>query len=333
MRLWPGVSGVKPRDRTVIKGHLSHVYTVAFNPDGASLASGSYDNTLRFWDLAFADPKERTSKLKDEGAIYTIVYAPDGKTLAVGGAAAMFRTCDTPTGGFLFGFKGHAAGINRLAWSADGKQIASCSADKTLRLWEGLTGKGTGAITTFDASVNSAAFSPDGKKLLCISGAYLLDKLGQIVVKNGETYFNDSTVRLYDAADLKELARWKYDKQLMSVIAFTPDGRDFLASGSDGLLRQWDALKLPKEHEVIYKWGACSPSVLTCSPDGHWLAVYHPYHGIQLIDLAARKKVKEWSVGEQFANLAFAPDSRHLAVSVATGVVLVLRLEGPKLSG
>jgi WD40 repeat protein len=333
MRLWPGVSGIKPRDRTVIKGHLSHLYTVAFNPDGTSLASGSYDNTLRFWDLTLADPKERTSKLKDEGAIYTLTYAPDGKTLAAGGAAAMFRTCDTATGGYLFGFKGHTAGINRLAWSPDGKQIASCSPDKTLRLWEGLTGRNTGAITTFDAAVNSAAFSPDGKKLLCISGNYLYDKLGQIVVKNSETYYNDSTVRLYDAADLKELARWKYDKVLMSVIAFTPDGRDFVASGSDGLLRQWNALKLPKQPEVIYKWGVYSPSALACSPDGRWLAVYHPYHGIELIDRATRKKVKGWSIGEQFGSLAFAPDSRHLAISVATGVTLVLRLEGPKGGG
>jgi hypothetical protein len=84
---------------------------------------------------------------------------------------------------------------------------------------------------------------------------------------------------------------------------------------------------------MIYKWGAYTPSVLTCSPDGRWLAVYHPYHGIQLIDRATRKKVKEWSVAEQVGNLAFAPDSRHLAISVATGVVLVLRLEGPKQSG
>jgi WD40 repeat protein len=333
MRLWPGVSGIKPRDRTVNKGHLSHVYTVAFNPDGASLASGSYDTTLRFWDLAFAEPRERTSKLKDEGAIYTIAYAPDGKTLAAGGAAAMFRTCDTATGGFLFGFKGHAAGINRLAWSADGQHIASSSPDKTLRVWDGLTGKGAGPVIKFDASVNGVAYSPDGKKILCISGYYLLDKLGQIVVKNSEIYYNDSTVRLYDAADLKELARWKYDKQLMGAIAFSPDGRDFLASGSDGLLRQWDAARLPKEHEVVYKWAPYSPSVLTCSPDGRWLAVYHVSHGIQLIDLTSHKMVKQWSLGEQFGNLAFAPDSRHLAISVATGVVLVLRLEGPKLSG
>jgi WD40 repeat protein len=333
VRLWPGVSGVKPRDKTIVKGHLSHVYNVAFHPDGAGLASGSYDTTVRLWDLAATEPKERISKLKEEGAIYTLAFAPDGKTLAAGGATAMFRTCDFATGGFLFGFKGHAGQISRLAWSPDGKHLASCSNDKSLRVWEGLTGKGTGAVTTFEAPVNSVAYSPSGKQLACISGTYLYDKLNQIVVKNSEYYYNDSTVRLYEAGDLKEVTRWKFDTRLMSAVAYTPDGRNILAGGSDQLLRQWDAIKLPKEPEVIYKWGTGGLSVLNCSPDGRWVVGYGPDYRIQLLDLETRKKVKEWAPGEQFGHVAFAPDSRHLAISVATGVVLVLRLEGPKQGG
>jgi WD40 repeat protein len=332
VRLWPGVSGIKPRDKTVSKGHLSHVYTVAFNPTGAGLASGGYDNTVRLWDLAAAEPKEHASKLKDEGAIYTLAFAPDGKTLASGGASAMFRTCDAE-GRFLFGFKGHAGQVSRLDWSPDGKLVASCSTDKSVRLWEGLTGQGVSAITDFATYVNNVAFAPGGKQLACASGYYLYDKSGQIVVKDGDVIYNDSTVRIYDVADLKEKARWKYEKVLMSGLAYTPDGRDLLAGGSDQKLRDWDALKLPKEPEIFYKWASGGISVLACSPDGRWLATYGPDYRVQLIELATRKKVKEWVMGEQFGNLAFAPDSRHLAIGVATGVVLVLRLEGPKPSG
>src|SRR5207244_9021954 len=111
------------------KGHLSHVYTTLFNPDGAGLASGAYDNTVRLWDLAAAEPKERHTKLKEEGAIYALAFSPDGKTLASGGASAMFRTCDVSTGSFLLGFKEHTGQISSLSWSPDGRTIASCSND------------------------------------------------------------------------------------------------------------------------------------------------------------------------------------------------------------
>jgi WD40 repeat protein len=329
VRLWPAVSGVKPRDQTIKKGHLSLVYTVAFNPDGASLASGSYDATLRFWDLG-GEPKEHIAKLKEEGYISTLAFAPDGKTIAAGGQAPMFRACEVESGKYLYGFKDHTGNIARLAWSPDGKLIASCSNDKSVRIWDGPSGKGQNAITAFDAAVNSVTFSPDGKQLLCTSGYYLFDKAGQIVVKDGETYYNDSTVRLYDVAELKERARWKFDTALMSCIAFTSDGRGILAGGSDTVLRHWDALKLPKMHDVFYKGGSPGISVLACSPDGRLIASYGPDGLIQLIDVATRKKLRHFVMHEQFANLAFAPDSRHLALALYTGVVLVIRLEGPK---
>jgi WD40 repeat protein len=330
VRLWPGVAGVKPRDKTVTKGHLSHVYTVAFHPDGAGLASGSYDASVRLWDLAGAEGKEHTAKLKEEGAIYTMAFAPDGKTLVAGGAAAMFRTCDFDSGKFLFGFPGHQGSIARLAWSPDGKRVASCSNDKTLRVWDGHAGKGVGAVTTFEAGVNCVAFAPDSKHLVCTSGDYLRDKLGQIVVKNGDIIYKDSAVRVFKVEDLTEKTKWAFDKALMSSCTVTADGRGILGGGSDSIIRVWDAGKLPKESEVVFKGGTGGVGIMACSPDGRWLATYGQDYRVYLIDLATRKKVRDWAMGEQFGSLAFAPDSRHLAISVGTGIVLVLRLESPK---
>jgi hypothetical protein len=121
---------------------------------------------------------------------------------------------------------------------------------------------------------------------------------------------------------------------MMYAVGFTADGRRFLAGGTDTQLRQWDAVKVPKDPETIYKWPApYGMSAMATSPDGRWLAAYGPGYHIHLIDLATHKKVKEWILGEQFGGLAFAPDSRHLAIGVSTGVTIVLRLEGPKLGG
>jgi WD40 repeat protein len=327
VRMWPGVSGVKPRDKTIVKGHLSHVYSVAFKPDVAGIASGSYDATVRLWEPAGAEMKEHISKLKEENAIYSVAYSPDGKILAAGGNNTIFRTCEADTGRFLFGFVGHSGHIARLAWSPDGKRIASCSNDKSVRIWDGVAGKGLNGITAFETPVHTVTFAPNGKDLACASGAYLLDKLGQIVVKDGDPIYNDSTVRIYDTGDWQERARLKYDKTMMTSLAYTPDSRSLYVGGVHGILRRWDALKLPKEAEVFLKGGTAGFGQLTCSADGRWLATYGNDYRVHLIDLATGKTARAWSLGEQFGSLAFAPDSRHLAIGVATGVVLVLRLD------
>ena len=36
---------------TSLEGHTDYVVSVAFNPDGQILASGSADNTIRLWDV------------------------------------------------------------------------------------------------------------------------------------------------------------------------------------------------------------------------------------------------------------------------------------------
>lgn len=70
-------------ERAVLKGHKGQVLAVAFSPDGTTVATGSFDLTVRLWDVATG--RERANYQWDIGRVYCVTYAPDGLRLAAGG--------------------------------------------------------------------------------------------------------------------------------------------------------------------------------------------------------------------------------------------------------
>ena len=62
--------------------HTSVVYSVAFSPDGNTLASGSVDRTIRLWDVNMGTMKSTLTG--HTGEVHSVTFSPDGKTLASG---------------------------------------------------------------------------------------------------------------------------------------------------------------------------------------------------------------------------------------------------------
>src|SRR5439155_1087345 len=76
------LSAQEPKLRATLQGHTQSVVSVAFSPDGKTLASASHDGTLRLWEVATG--KERAALGEYTGCVGCVAFSPDGKTLASG---------------------------------------------------------------------------------------------------------------------------------------------------------------------------------------------------------------------------------------------------------
>jgi WD40 repeat protein len=83
IRFWDVASG---KSQAILKKAAVYgVDSLAFSPDGKTLASGAGGNKIKLWDVGTRKAKTLLDK-NSEYASPRIVFSPDGKTLASGGS-------------------------------------------------------------------------------------------------------------------------------------------------------------------------------------------------------------------------------------------------------
>ena len=307
IRLWDVATG-RPIGNP-LTGHTDQVLSVAFSPDGKTLASGSVDDTVRLWDVATGRPIGQPLT-GHAGAVDSVAFSPDGKTLASGSADDTIRLWDVATGRPIGQpLTGHTDEVNSVAFSPDGKTLASGSLDDTVRLWDVATGRPIGKpLTGHTEAVWSVAFSPDGKTLA--SGS------------------SDDTVRLWDVATGRPIGQplTGHTGQVYSV-AFSPDGKTLASGSRDDTVRLWDVatgrpIGNPLTGHTEAVWS------VAFSPDGKTLASGSFDHTIRLWDVATGRPIGQPLTGHTGSvnPVAFSPDGKTLASGSTYGADDTVRL-------
>ena len=282
--------------------HGGVVFSVAFSPDGRTLASGSWDDTIRLWDAITGAPMRTLFGHTDN--VFSVAFSPDGRTLASGSKDKTIRLWDVESGEHKATLKEHNDVVDTVAFSPDGLALVSGSWDDTLRLWDAGTGSHKTTIMERKGSVYSVAFSPDGRTLAS-AGA-------------------DKTIRLWDVGTWAQKARFTGHRGATTSVAFSPDGLAIASGSWDKTIRLWDAES--GEHKATLTEPDSVFSV-AFSPDGRTLASGSKDSTIRLWDVASEAQTQTLTehVRDVFS-VAFSPDGRMLASGSGDRTVILWEL-------
>jgi RNA polymerase sigma factor (sigma-70 family) len=268
--------------------HGSLVTSVAFSPDGQTLASGSWDSTVRLIEVASGKEIQRINC--PDKVVGPVAFSPDGKLLAIGATEAI-RLWDTSKRKEVAQLAGHDKGVASLAFSPDGRTLASGGWDYTVRLWDVASGKQQRLLGKHDKVAYVVAYSPDGKILA--SGS------------------RDQAIILWDPTTGKRLRQLQAPAAIEGL-AFSPDGKLLASGGYDKVITFWDPDTGKKvrtatgpEHWVLG---------LAFSPDGKSLAAGSVDKHITVWDVATGKQRRRWKA-HQYAvfGVKYSPDGSLIA--------------------
>jgi WD40 repeat protein/energy-coupling factor transporter ATP-binding protein EcfA2 len=307
------------------------VNSVAFSPDGKTLATGCRDGAVKLWDAA--SRQELATLIGHSASVHAVAFSPDGKTLATACEDKTVRLWDVASHQELVALTGHTDGIYTVAFSPDGKTLATGSTDLTVKLWDAASHRELATLKGHIDGVFAVAFSPDGRTLATGSEDYTVKlwdvashrELATLKGHEGTIYgvafspdgrtlatgSEDYTIKLWDVASRRELDTLKGHTDDVDSVAFSPDGRTLASSSDDGTVKLWDVTS----HQEPATLTGHTDSVFTVvfSPDGRTLATSSDDGTAKLWDVLHQESdtLKGYAVGVN--SVAFSPDGKTLA--------------------
>lgn len=327
----------------ILSGYKGAVQSLAFNPDGSLLASGSDDASVVLWDVKKGERIRTISSHQD--AVKSVTFNRDGTLLASGsfdgtvllwnipskdrelwaGGDEQTIDCNLPAAHcsppFLV-LRGPIQKIWSISFSPDERSLVSGSSENLLARWD-LPDRGNqpGApvslapsqvVAEHTAPLWSSALSPDYTSLALAS--------------------DNGAIHLWNLTSVGGMREWEDRKMsahlgAVRTIAFNRDGTLLASGGEDRQIVVWDT------QSGVKKWvfeGHSGPVLkVAFSPDDTFLVSGGNDQKLLIWDLSTGEKIKTLiGHNQDVLALAFYPDGKILVSASSDGTILFWDING-----
>ena len=282
-------------------GHSNVVSCVAFSPDGQTLASGSWDHSVKLWDVA--NRRLLATLPAHSGRVAWLAFSRAGENLATADDAGL-KLWNVQTHQLIFTHEEKQAA--RIAFSPVGTLLAigygdSVFADQPggpMKLWDYVSHQ---VVRTFPEPGSRLTFSPDGRILAARC--------------------TNDTVKLWNVDSGAEMRRLDNAGNVL-CLSFSPDGQTMAAGNWDGEVNLWNVTTgergLPLQRQAGQLWS------LAFSPDGKMLATGSSDQTVRFWNVSTGKEESKLiGHGSEVWAVAFAPDGKTLATGGKDEMVML----------